>query len=51
VATEWEYANKGYGWRWKRNLPVPKVLTGQFRPYRHKVNQSKADQIRRVKDE
>jgi hypothetical protein len=30
-----------YGWRWKRKIPVPKELYGQFNNYRHKVDFSR----------
>jgi len=36
-----------WGWRWKRQLPVPPTLHGQFRPVTHKVDLAHFEEIKR----
>jgi len=50
VARESGWANKGYGWRWKRNLPLPKVLKSQFGSYTHQVDDSDFTRIEREEE-
>ena len=48
AAREASWSHKDYGWRWKRQLPMPKVLRGEFRNVTHVVDMNHVEQIPRT---
>jgi predicted GNAT family acetyltransferase len=50
VAQDSKEFHDKYGWRWKRNIPAPAELHGQFSDHSHKIDQAKFERIHREEE-